>query len=99
QWHYFGMLLPVWALWAFSLIWAASIITGLLGAIFFWRLSRWILAVSLLSTIAARPFLGLTVASASEATIAQVFGYRGVWIVSVSCFSPLARQFAADRPR
>jgi hypothetical protein len=92
-WSYFEHILPVWAIRAYSVAWYLAVVAGLIGLLLFWRPSRWILAMALLSAIAVRPFLGLSVHSAYEAFVATVGGYGVIWLTAVSFWSPLAENF------
>lgn len=100
HWRYFGSIMPVWGLWGYAVIYIASLLTGLIGSIFFWWVSRWILAASILSMVVIRPFLGLDIVPAFEGFFLSLFGYSVLWIVVVSFFSPLADKFLrADHSR
>ena len=93
HWRYFGSIMPVWAIWGYAILDIASLLTGLIGSILFWWVSRWVLAASILSMVVARPFLGLSVTSSFEGFFVSLFGYCALWIVVVSFFSPLANNF------
>jgi len=93
HWRYFGSIMPLWAIWGYAILYIASLLTGLIGSIFFWWVSRWVLAVSMVGMVVARPFLGLDVVSASEGFFVSLFGFCVLWIVVVSFFSPLATKF------
>ena len=95
RWKYFGYLLPLWVIRLYAWTWFAAIVVGVVGLIWFWRLSRWLLIIALLSLAALRPFLGLAVYSAYEASIACVSGYAFLWLVTVSFWSPIADRFSS----
>ena len=94
HWRYFGSIMPVWAIWAYAILYMTSLLAGLIGSIFFWWVSRWVLAASIVSATVARPFLGLYVVSAPEGFFVSLFGCCVLWIVVVSFFSPLATKFS-----
>lgn len=93
-WRFFGHLIPVWAIRAYVLGWYLAAITGVIGSLLFWRPSRWILAIALISVPLIRPFLGLSVSSAYEAFVGTVGGIALIWITTVAFWSSVAEKYS-----
>jgi hypothetical protein len=99
SWVYYGSVLPFEAIQVWYWLWAFATLGGLVGSMFFWRPSRWLLAGAVLLAMATQPFLGLATASAFEMSLGGISGTLTVWIVVVSFWSPLAAHFAAIAAR
>lgn len=92
---YYGALAPVWIIWLYAASALALLVIGLVGMLNFWRFSRWSLLAALTAALTLRPILGMVVISAYEAFFAGVCGTLALWLMTVSFWTPLAKQFSA----
>ena len=99
SWNYFDSVLPLRGVVVWHSLWGTVALAGLVGSFFFWGPARWLLAASLLLSVAAQPFLGLVVYSSFEASFAAISGMLMLWIVTVSFWSPLASRFVEGAVR
>lgn len=98
SWNYFGAILPFWAVQVWSAFFSLSVLVGIVGALCFWRVSRWVLAAAVIVNLLATPFVGLLVVSPIEGALASIAGAMLVWLVTVSFWSPLANRFRSVKP-
>ena len=94
-WNYFDSLLPGSGVIVWYAMWGLVALAGLIGSMFFWGPARWLLAVSVVLSLVAQPFLGLVVYSPFEATFAAASSLLMIWISTVSFWSPLASRFTS----
>jgi hypothetical protein len=92
-WKYYGAAVPSWLVWGFGTTVFVLWLIGLVGMLNFWRISRWCLAAAVALSVTLRPFLGLSVSSAYEASLASVFGLASSWLIAISFWTSLAQRF------
>jgi hypothetical protein len=89
----YASVLPSSAIWAWSIVSGLTALVGLIGLLFLWPPSRWLLAAYAVALVVSQPLLGLAVLSPYEATFGGIFGTCLLWLVTVSFWSPFAGQF------
>ena len=98
SWNYFESVLPYWALHLWWIVNAIATIVGVMGLLGFWRPARWILAGVIVGYVLMAPFLGLMVYAPLENTLGTAAWTMFAWLVTVSFWSPLARNFGVGDP-
>jgi hypothetical protein len=93
MWKYYEALAPWWLTWVYGIAEFALLLVGLVGMLNFWRFSRWCVLLALALGLCVRPFLGLAVYSAYEASLGGLSGIVCTWLVSISFWSPFAERF------
>jgi hypothetical protein len=93
-WNYLEALLPFRAVQTWWVLNAIATLMGLMGLLRFWPPARWILAGVFIATLLVQPLIGLAVFSPFEATFGGLYGAAFVWLITVSFWSGLAKNFA-----